>query len=226
VLKAPQVPYRETIRAKAPGHGRLKKQSGGHGQFADCMIEVEPLPRGAGFEFVDRIVGGSIPRNYIPAVEKGAVEGLKAGVLSGFPVVDVRVTLLDGHFHDVDSSEMAFKVAGSMAVKEALAAAKPTLLEPFGALTVIAPDGCMGDVLGDLNSRRAKVEGMEQHGHSEIIRAKIPMSEVLKYATELTSLTSGRGSFDIAFSHYEPVPDALAARIVAEAAKAKAAANP
>lgn len=217
VLKAPQVPYRETIRAKAPGHGRLKKQSGGHGQFADCKVEIEPLPRGTGFEFVDHIVGGSIPRNYIPAVEKGAIEGLKAGVLAGFPVVDVRVTLLDGQFHDVDSSEMAFKVAGSMAVKEAMAAARPALLEPVGALTVTAPDACMGEVLGDLNSRRGKVEGMEQRGHSEVIRAKIPMSEVLKYATDLTSLTSGRGSFEIVFSHYDPVPDALAGRIIEKA---------
>jgi elongation factor G len=224
VLKSPQVPYRETIRAKAPGHGRLKKQSGGHGQFADCRVEVEPLGRGAGFEFVDRVVGGSIPRNYIPAVEKGAVDALKSGVLAGFPVVDVRVTLLDGQFHDVDSSEMAFRVAGAMAVREALAAAGPTLLEPFGALTVTAPDACMGDVLGDLNSRRAKVEGMEQRGHAEVIRAKVPMAEALRYATDLTSLTSGRGTFDIAFSHYEPVAEALAARVVAEV-KARQAGN-
>lgn len=219
VLKAPQVPYRETIRAKVPAHGRLKKQSGGHGQFADCKIEIEPLPRGGGFEFVDRIVGGSIPRNYIPAVEKGVVEGLAAGTLSGFPVVDIRVTLVDGQFHDVDSSEMAFKVAGSLAIKDGLARARPVLLEPFASVEVTAPDSCMGDVLGDLNSRRAKVEGMEQRGHNEVIRAKVPMAEVLQYASDLTSMTSGRGSFDIAFSHYEPVPEQLTARIVADLKK-------
>lgn len=222
VLKAPQVPYRESIRAKVSAHGRLKKQSGGHGQFADCKIEIEPLPRGGGFEFVDRIVGGSVPRNYIPAIEKGVIEGLKAGTLAGHPVVDVRVTLVDGQYHDVDSSEMAFKVAGSMAIKDGLPQAKPVLLEPFASLVVTAPDACMGDVLGDLNSRRAKVEGMEQRGHSEVIRAKVPMAEVLRYASDLTSMTSGRGSFDISFSHYEPVPEQLTARIVAEAKKKSA----
>ncbi len=219
LLKAPQVPYRETIRAKVPAHGRLKKQSGGHGQFADCKIEIEPLPRGGGFEFVDKIVGGTVPRNYIPAIEKGVVEGLRAGTLAGYPVVDVRVILVDGQYHDVDSSEMAFKVAGSMAIKEGLTQARPVLLEPFASLVVTAPDACMGDVLGDLNSRRAKVEGMEQRGHSEVIRAKVPMAEVLRYASDLTSMTSGRGSFDISFSHYEPVPEQLTARIVAESKK-------
>jgi len=219
VLKAPQVPYRETIRAKVPAHGRLKKQSGGHGQFADCKIEIEPLPRGSGVEFVDRVVGGAVPRNYIPAIEKGVIEGLRVGSLAGYPVVDVRVTLVDGQYHDVDSSEMAFKVAGSMAIKEGLPQARPVLLEPFGALVVTAPDACMGDVLGDLNSRRAKVEGMEQRGHSEVIRAKVPMAEVLRYASDLTSMTSGRGSFDISFSHYEPVPEQLTARIVADLKK-------
>lgn len=219
VLKSPQVPYRETIRSKVPAHGRLKKQSGGHGQFADCKIEIEPLPRGGGIEFVDRIVGGAVPRNYIPAIEKGVLDGLKAGALAGYPVVDVRVTLVDGQYHDVDSSEMAFRVAGSMAVKEGLPQAKPVLLEPFASLVVTAPDSCMGDVLGDLNSRRAKVEGMEQRGHSEVIRAKVPMAEVLRYASDLTSMTSGRGSFDISFSHYEPVPEQLTARIVAELKK-------
>jgi elongation factor G len=218
-LKAPQVPYRETIRSKVPAHGRLKKQSGGHGQFADCKIEIEPLPRGGGFEFVDKIVGGAVPRNYIPAIEKGVIEGLRAGTLAGYPVVDIRVTLVDGQYHDVDSSEMAFKVAGSMAVKEGLPTAKPVLLEPFASLVVTAPDACMGDVLGDLNSRRAKVEGMEQRGHSEVIRAKVPMAEVLRYASDLTSMTSGRGSFDISFSHYEPVPEQLTAKLVAELRK-------
>jgi elongation factor G len=220
LLKDPTVPYRETVRAKAPSHGRLKKQSGGHGQFADCRIEIEPLPRGGGFEFVDKVVGGSIPRNYIPAIEKGVADGLKAGPLAGYPVVDVRVTLVDGQYHDVDSSDMAFKIAGSMAMKEGLPQARPVLLEPFGSLEVSVPDDCMGDVMGDLNSRRAKVEGMEQRGHTEVIHAKVPMAEILRYASDLTSLTSGRGSFEVAFSHYEPVPDQLTARIV-EAAQAK-----
>jgi elongation factor G len=168
---------------------------------------------------VDKIVGGAVPRNYIPAIEKGVVEGLKVGTLAGYPVVDVRVTLVDGQYHDVDSSEMAFKVAGSMAIKEGLPQAKPVLLEPFALLVVTAPDACMGDVLGDLNSRRAKVEGMEQRGHSEVIRARVPMSEVLRYASDLTSMTSGRGSFDISFSHYEAVPEQLTAKLVAELKK-------
>jgi len=222
VLKAPKVPYRETVRAKVPAHGRLKKQSGGHGQFADCKIEIEPMPRGAGFEFVDKIVGGAIPRNYIPAVEKGVLDALKAGTVAGYPVVDVKVTVVDGQYHDVDSSEMAFKVAGSMAFKDGFAQAKPTLLEPFVLIEVSVPDECMGDVMGDLNSRRAKVEGMEQRGHAQVIRAKVPMAEVLRYAPDLTSMTSGRGSFEIAFSHYEPVPEHLVAKIVADSKKAAA----
>ncbi len=219
VLKAPKVPYRETVRAKVPAHGRLKKQSGGHGQFADCKIEIEPMQRGGGFQFVDKIVGGSIPRNYIPAVEKGVRDALKAGTVAGYPVVDVKVTVTDGQYHDVDSSEMAFKVAGSMAFKDGFAQARPTLLEPFVLIEVSVPDECMGDVMGDLNSRRAKVEGMEQRGHAQVIRAKVPMAEVLRYAPDLTSMTSGRGSFEIAFSHYEPVPEHLVAKIVSESNK-------
>lgn len=224
VLKAPKVPYRETIRAKVQAHGRLKKQTGGHGQFADCKIEIEPLPRGAGFEFVDRVVGGVIPRNYIPAVEKGVQEAMRAGTIAGYPVVDVRVSVYDGQYHDVDSSDMAFKIAGSMAFKEGFAQAKPSLLEPFVSLEVTVPDECMGDVMGDLNSRRAKVEGMEQRGHSQVIKAKAPMAEVLRYAPDLTSMTSGRGSFEVAFSHYEPVPEHLTAKIVAESKKEQAGA--
>jgi elongation factor G len=220
-LKAPQVPYRETIRKAVKAHGRLKKQTGGHGQFADCKIEVEPLPRGSGFQFESKVVGGSIPRNFIPAVEKGVVESMKAGSLAGFPVVDVKVALYDGQYHDVDSSEMAFKVAGSMAFKDALEQGTPCLLEPYVTLSVTVPDECMGDVMGDLNSRRAKVEGMEQAGHSEVIRAKVPLSEVLRYAPDLTSMTSGRGSFEIAFSHYDQVPDHLAQKVIEAARKAR-----
>ena len=216
-LKAPKVPYRETIRKGTKAHGRLKKQTGGHGQFADCWIEVEPLPRGTGFEFEDKIVGGVIPRGFIPAVEKGVRDALSKGSIAGWPVVDVRVKLVDGQYHDVDSSEMAFRIAGSMAFKAALEEARPCLLEPYVTLEVTVPDDCMGDVMGDLNSRRAKVEGMTQSGHNQVIRSKVPMAEVLRYAPDLTSMTSGRGSFEIAFSHYEQMPDHLVAKVAAEA---------
>lgn len=216
-LKAPKVPYKETIRKSVKAHGRLKKQTGGHGQFADCKIEVEPLPRGSGFQFESKIVGGAIPRGFIPAVEKGVVEAMKNGSVAGFPVVDVKVVLYDGQYHDVDSSEMAFKIAGSMAFKDALEQAKPCLLEPYVNLAVSVPDECMGDVMGDLNSRRAKVEGMEQQGGNEVIKAKAPMAEVLRYAPDLTSMTSGRGSFEMGFSHYEPLPEHLVARAIQEA---------
>lgn len=215
-LKAPKVPYRETIRKSVNAHGRLKKQTGGHGQFADCKIEVEPLPSGGGFVFESKIVGGSIPRGFIPAVEKGISDAMKAGTIAGCQVVDIKVRLVDGQYHDVDSSEMAFKVAGSMAMKDALGQAKPCLLEPFVSLRVTVPDECMGDVMGDLNSRRAKVEGMDQAGHSQVIRAKVPMSEVLRYAPDLTSMTSGRGSFEMGFSHYEQLPDHLVEKAVQE----------
>jgi elongation factor G len=220
-LKAPQVPYRETIRKPVKAHGRLKKQTGGHGQFADCWIEVEPLARGAGFEFESKVVGGAIPRNFIPAVEKGVVDAMKTGSLAGYPVVDVKVSVFDGQYHDVDSSEMAFKIAGSMAFKEALEQASPCLLEPIVNLSVSIPDDCMGDVMGDLNSRRAKVEGMEQSGHDEVIRAKVPLSEVLRYAPDLTSMTSGRGAFEMGFSHYEPLPDHLAPKVIEAARKGR-----
>jgi len=215
-LKAPKVPYRETIRKSVKAHGRLKKQTGGHGQFADCRIEVEPLPRGSGFEFVNKVVGGAIPRGFIPAVEKGVKDAMAKGTVAGAPVVDVKVTLYDGQHHDVDSSEMAFKTAGRMAFKTAMEEAKPCLLEPYVNIEVTVPDECMGDVMGDLNSRRAKVEGMAQAGHSEVIKAKVPMSEVLRYAPDLTSMTSGRGSFEMGFSHYEPLPEHLVTKIVQE----------
>ena len=215
-LKAPKVPYRETFRKPIKAHGRLKKQTGGHGQFADCRVEVEPLPRGEGFEFVNKIVGGAIPRGFIPAVKRGVSEAMQKGGIAGYPVVDVRVTLYDGQHHDVDSSEMAFKVAGSMAFKSAMEEAKPTLLEPFVSIEVSVPDECMGDIMGDLNSRRAKVEGMEQVGQSQVIRAKVPMSEVLRYAPDLTSITSGRGSFEMSFSHYQELPAHLVGKVVEE----------
>jgi len=218
-LSAPKVPYRETIRAKAQAEGKLKKQTGGHGQFALAHLEIEPLPRGGGFEFVDRIVGGAIPRNFIPAVEKGVVETLRSGAIAGYPVVDVRVILYDGKHHDVDSSEMAFKIAASTGFKAAFEKARPVLLEPIMSLDVAVPDEAMGDVIGDVNSRRGKVQGVEPRGHSQVIKALIPMSEILTYAPDLNSMTAGRGSFHVEFSHYEELPAHLAEKVVREAKK-------
>ncbi len=207
-LKAPKVPYRETIKGRAKAQGRLKKQTGGRGQFGDTWIKMEPLPRGGGFEFVDEIVGGAIPRNFIPAVEKGVREALPHGILAGSPIVDFRVTLYDGSYHTVDSSEMAFKIAASMAFKDAMAQAKPILLEPIMHLEITVPDENMGDVIGDLNSRRGKVLGVDPKPPNQVIRAQVPMAEVLKYAPDLRSMTSGRGAFHMSFSHYEEVPAA------------------
>jgi elongation factor G len=223
VLKAPKVPYKETIRAKASAQGRLKKQTGGRGQFGDTWLRIEPLAHGAGFEFVDEIVGGAIPRNYIPAVEKGIREAMAGGYLAGYPMVDVRVTLYDGSYHDVDSSDMAFKIAASLGFKNAVEKAKPVLLEPIMNMEVTVPDESMGDVIGDLNSRRGKVLGMDSKGHSQIIKARVPMAEVLKYAPDLRALTSGRGEFHMEFSHYEELPGHLAEKVVKEAQARKTA---
>jgi elongation factor G len=223
VLKAPKVPYKETIRSKASAQGRLKKQTGGRGQFGDTWIKIEPLPHGGGFEFVDEIVGGAIPRNYIPAVEKGVKEAMAGGYLAGYPMVDVRVTLYDGSYHDVDSSDMAFKIAASLGFKNAVEKAKPVLLEPIMNMDVTVPDECMGDVIGDLNSRRGKVLGMDTKGHSQVIKSRVPMSEVLKYAPDLRALTSGRGEFHVEFSHYEELPAHLAERVIKEAKAQKSA---
>ncbi len=205
-LNPPKVSYKETIKGKARIQGKYKKQSGGRGQYGDCWIEMEARGRGEGFEFVDKIVGGVIPRQYIPAVEKGIVEASEEGPLAGFPVVDFKVDLVDGSFHAVDSSEMAFKIAGSMAFKKAVMDAKPTLLEPIMYMEIIVPDDCMGDVIGDLNSRRGRVLGMESSGKKQIVKANVPHAEVLKYAPELRSMTAGRGMFTMRFSHYEEVP--------------------
>jgi len=218
-LKAPKVPYRETIKGKANAQGKYKKQSGGRGQYGDCWLEVEPLGRGKGFEFVDKIVGGVIPRNFIPAVEKGIREAMLEGHVAGYPVQDVRVTLYDGSFHTVDSSEMAFKIAGSMGFKAAVDKAKPILLEPVMKLEITTPDDTMGDVIGDLNSRRGKVSQVVAKGGEQVIHSVVPMSEVLRYASDLRSMTSGRGSFTMEFAHYEEVPAHLAQKIV-DAAKA------
>ena len=223
VLKAPKVPYKETIRGKASAQGRLKKQTGGRGQFGDTWLRVEPLPHGAGFEFVDEIVGGAIPRNYIPAVEKGIREAMTGGYLAGYPMVDLRVTLYDGSYHDVDSSDMAFKIAASLGFKNAVEKAKPVILEPIMNMDVTVPDECMGDVIGDLNSRRGKVLGMDTKGHSQIIKSKVPMSEVLKYAPDLRALTSGRGEFHLEFSHYEELPSHLAEKVIKDAQARKSA---
>jgi elongation factor G len=221
-LKAPKVPYRETIRGTADVQGRHKKQTGGHGQFGDCWIKLEPLPRGGNFEFVNDIFGGSIPKNFIPAVEKGIVESAARGYLAGYPVVDFRVILYDGSYHDVDSSEMAFKIAGSLAFKKAMEQAKPVLLEPVMNVEVYAPEAYAGDLIGDLNSRRGRIQGMETRGTSQVIKAQVPMSEMLTYASDLTSVTQGRGSFSMEFSHYDVVPQQIADKVVA-AAKAERA---
>jgi elongation factor G len=222
-LRAPRVPYKETIKGRAEAQGKLKKQSGGRGQYGDAWLKVEPLPRGSGFEFVDEVVGGVVPRQYIPAVEKGVREVLPEGFLAGYPIVDVRVILYDGSYHDVDSSEMAFKIAASLGFRNAMAKAKPLLLEPVMSMEVVVPDDAMGDVIGDLNSRRGKVLGVDSKPGGQVIRTQVPMSEVLKYSPDLRSMTSGRGSFTVAFSHYEELPAHLAERVIKEAEAAKAA---
>ncbi len=217
VMKTPKVPYRETIKVSARAQGRYKKQSGGRGQYGDCHIELEPLPRGGGYEFVDKIVGGAIPRQYIPAVEKGVIETMREGVIAGYPIVDLKVTLYDGSYHTVDSSEMAFKIAGSMAIKKAMLDAKPVLLEPIMRVEVITPDDTLGAVIGDLNSKRGRVQGVEpQAGGNQKITSLVPMSEMLTYANQLHSLTSGRGIYSMEFSHYEDLPSHLAQKIIAE----------
>jgi elongation factor G len=222
-LKAPKVPYKETIRGSAKAQGKYKRQTGGRGQYGDTWLEIAPLPRGQGFAFEDAIVGGVIPRNFIPAVEKGVREVLGQGLLAGYPIVDVKVKLYDGSYHDVDSSEMSFKIAASMGFKRAFEMSKPVLLEPVMTITVTVPDEYMGDVIGDLNSRRGKVLGAEPKGTGQqVIRAHVPMSEVLRYAPDLRSMTSGRGDFELEFSHYEEVPAHIADRIVKEAQATRA----
>ena len=220
-LNTPKVPYRETIKGKARVQGKHKKQTGGHGQYGDCWIQIEPLPRGQGFEFVDAIVGGVIPKTYIPAVEKGIVESAQKGVLAGFPTVDFKVTLDDGSYHQVDSSEMAFKIAGSLAFKKAIESATPTLLEPIMKVQVITPEEFMGDIMGDLNGRRGKVLGMDNAGKNQVINAQVPMAEFLSYASDLRSMTGGRGIFTMEFSHYDEVPAQIAEKIIEETRRAQ-----
>ncbi len=220
-LRPPKVPYKETIKGKARVQGKHKKQSGGRGQFADSWIEMEPLHRGGGFLFEDKIVGGVIPRQYIPAVEKGIVEAMEKGAISGYPMVDVKVALVDGSFHPVDSSEMAFKISGSLAFKKAAQEANPILLEPIMNMMIYIPSECVGDVIGDLNGRRGRVMGMDSKDNLEVVSAQVPMSEMLEYAPNLTSITGGRGTYTAEFSHYEEVPAQIAEKIIAEANKEK-----
>ena len=216
-LKAPKVPYRETIRAKVEAPGRHKKQTGGHGQFGDCKIRMEPMPRGAGFEFASEVFGGAIPRNFIPAIEKGIVESAARGYLAGYPVVDFRAVVYDGSYHDVDSNEMSFKMAGRLAFRKAMETAKPCLLEPIMKVEIEAPDEFAGTLMGDLNSRRGRVGGMESKGRTTIINAQVPMSEMLTYGTLLTSMTQGKGSYRMEMDHYDIVPQLVADKILANA---------
>lgn len=215
-LQSPKVPYKEAIKGRAEAQGKYKRQSGGRGQYGDCWLKVEPLPRGSGFKFVDEIVGGVIPRNFIPSVEKGVRNTLNEGFHAGYPVVDVQVTVFDGSYHEVDSSDMAFQIAASMGIKAAMEKAKPIILEPVMSVEVTCPDENMGDVIGDLNSRRGKVQGMETKGHSQVIKAMVPMAEILKYAPDLRSMTSGRGSFDAQFDHYAEAPPHIAEKVIKE----------
>jgi elongation factor G len=221
-LAAPKIPYRETIRGKAEVQGRHKKQTGGHGQFGDCWIRMEPLPRGEKFAFANEIFGGAIPRQYVPAVEKGIVEAAEKGYLAGYPVVDFKVTVFDGSYHDVDSSEMSFKLAARKAFKAAMEQCKPALLEPIMNVEVQAPVEYAGDLMGDMNGRRGRISGMETKGSTQIIRAQVPMAEMLSYQNDLTSMTQGRGSFGMEFDHYDFVPSVQADKIIAAAKAAKA----
>jgi len=220
VLKAPKVPYRETIRGKADVQGRHKKQTGGHGQYGDCKIKMEPLPRGGQFEFVNDIFGGAIPKNYIPAIEKGIKDAAARGYLAGFPVVDFRVVLYDGSYHDVDSNDMSFQMAGRIAFRKAMETAKPTLLEPVMSVEINVPDDFAGSIMGDLNSRRGRIQGMDNKAGNTVVKAEVPMAEMLTYGVELTSMTQGRGSFNMEMHHYDVVPGQLQEKII-EKAKAE-----
>jgi elongation factor G len=220
-IHTPKVPYKETVRKMAQAQGKYKKQTGGHGQYGDCWLQLDPLPRGKGFEFDNKIVGGAIPRNFIPAVEKGVVEAMHEGILAGYPVVDLRVTVYDGSYHTVDSSEMSFKIAASMGFKKAMEQAHPVLLEPIMGVEVTAPDDVVGGVIGDLNARRGRILGVVAKGSAQIIKAVVPLAEMLKYAPSLNSITGGRGSYAMEFSTYEEVPREQATRVIEEHKAAK-----
>ncbi len=217
-----KIAYRETIRAKAAAQGRHVKQTGGHGQYAVCNIEIEPLPRGEGFVYEDKIFGGAIPQQFIPSIEKGIVKTMSEGVISGNPMVDVKVTLVDGKFHPVDSSDMAFQIAGSLALKEAVEKAGVVLLEPVVQLSVVVPEQYTGDIMGDLNSKRGKIQGMDQiGGGKQRINALVPQAEVARYVIDLRSMTGGRGAFSMTFDHYEEMPSNLAQKVIDEYRKAR-----
>jgi elongation factor G len=224
-LREPKVPYKETIKGRTKVQGKYKKQSGGKGQYGDCWLELEPLPHGTGFEFVDKIVGGSIPRQYIPSVEKGIVEAMDHGILAGYPTTDFRATVYDGSYHDVDSSDMAFKIAASMGFKKGMELCQPTLLEPIMKVEVIVPEEHVGDIMGDMNSKRGKIMGVEAKGKNQIVKAVTPMAEMLKYAPDLRSMTGGRGTFTMEFSHYEEVPAHISQKVIEAANKEKEAAE-
>jgi elongation factor G len=221
VLKAPKVPYRETIRGKADVQGRHKKQTGGHGQYGDCKIKMEPMPRGGQFEFVNDIFGGAIPKNYIPAIEKGIKDAAGRGFLAGFPVVDFRVILYDGSYHDVDSNDMSFQMAGRIAFRKAMEQAKPTILEPVMHVEITIPDEFAGSIMGDLNSRRGRIQGMDNKGGNTVVKAEVPMAEMLTYGVDLTSMTQGRGSFNMEMHHYDTVPGQLQEKIIEKAKAAR-----
>jgi elongation factor G len=221
ILKAPKVPYRETIRGRADVQGRHKKQTGGHGQYGDCKIKMEPLPRGSEFEFVNDIFGGAIPKNYIPAIEKGIKDAASRGYLAGFPVVDFKVVLYDGSYHDVDSNDMSFQMAGRIAFKKAMEQAKPTLLEPIMHAEITVPDEFAGSIMGDLNSRRGRIQGMDNKGGNTVVKAEVPMSEMLTYGVDLTAMTQGRGSFNMEMHHYDVVPSQIQEKIVEKARAAR-----
>jgi elongation factor G len=218
-LKPPKISYKETIKGKADVQGRHKKQTGGRGQFGDVWIKMEPLARGKDFEFEDKVFGGAIPRNFIPSVEKGIIEARKKGVLAGYPAVDFKVILYDGSYHDVDSSDIAFKIAATKAYKKAMKEAKPTILEPVMSVEIYTPEVYMGDIMGNLNGRRGKVQGMEQKGTMRVLKAQVPMSEMLDFEPTLTSITGGRGSYLMEFSHYEEAPPHVQQKIIADAVK-------
>jgi elongation factor G len=217
LLLPPRIPYKETVKARAEAQGKYKKQTGGRGQYGDVWLRLEPLPRGGGFEFVDDIFGGAVPRNYIPSVEKGVRDCMKRGILAGYPIVDLRVTLYDGSYHEVDSSDMAFQIAASFGLQKAFMEARPCLLEPIMNVEVTAPAEQAGDVIGDLNSRRGRIIGMEPEGEVVQVRAQAPMAEMLTYESSLRSMTGGRGGYSMEFSHYEEVPGQIAEKVITQA---------
>ncbi|MDD5618663.1 MAG: elongation factor G, partial [Candidatus Omnitrophica bacterium] len=220
-LGTPKVPYKETITKKTKLQGKYKKQSGGRGQYGDVWIEIEPLSRGGEFEFVDKVVGGAIPRNYIPSVEKGIRNAMVEGILAGYPVADIKVTLYDGSYHDVDSSDIAFQIAGAMAFRKGVLEAGPALLEPIMNVEVAITDEFMGQISGDINSRRGRVMGMDSRAKYQILKAQVPLSEMFTYAADLRSMTGGRGTYSMSFSHYEIVPPKITQDIVAKSQKTK-----